>query len=826
MNLLFKDLRYAARMLLKTPGFTAVALVTLTLAIGANTAIFSIVNGMLIQPLPFPEPDRLIQLMRGFKEGGLGGSISVPKYVYWEENSRDVFEGVAAFDNLGSGFNMAGDGTPERLVGSRVTHEFFTVFRAKPTLGRDFLAEEDRPGADKVVILSQGLWKRRFNADRSIVGKPLQLNGEAYTVIGVAPEWFRYPAKADLWTPFQMDRTSVEKGHYFEVVGRLRPGVTLEKANAAATLIGKNFFAGHPDFGTGDETLALRTLRDRLYGRLRPVLYILLGAVAFVLLIACVNLANLQLARAAGRQREIALRVVLGARTSQVVKQLLTESLLLSLIGGLLGLGIGLLILKPLLALSPPEIEQVTPIGIDLTVVAFTFGLSLLAGLLFGLAPAFPAARVNLSTPLKEGTTRSTGGVRGSLTRRLLVISEVALALVPLTGAVLLVKSFSGVVRTDPGFNAENVLTMKLSLPEGRYASPERLESMSRDLTGRVASLPGVKAATLAISLPLEGGIDLPFTIEGKYTGGMDEKAAGLGFAQYRLSTAGYFESLEIPLVRGRFFSDRDAGNAPKVALINETAAKQFWPGEDPIGKRITMGQPFLPEISDAQPREIIGIVKDVREDGLDEDAPPIVYSPLAQTPAPLLTMVVRLIPVSLVVKTDREVPNLAMAVQKEVWAVDPQQPVNDVRMMEEVVSRSLGRQRFAAVLLGGLALLALLLAGVGIYGVLSYLVTQRTREIGVRMALGASARAVLGMVVRQGFASVLIGVAVGILGAFALARILGGQIANLLAGGSATDPVTFVVAPAVLAAVALLASAIPAHRASQLDPVLALQRD
>jgi putative ABC transport system permease protein len=826
MNLLLKDLRYAARMLTKTPGFTAVALVTLTLAIGANTAIFSIVNGMLIQPLPFAEPDRLIQLMRGFKEGGVGGSISVPKYVYWEENSRDVFEGVAAFDNLGSGFNMAGDGTPERLVGSRVTHEFFSVFRIQPALGRDFLAEEDRPGADKVVILSHGLWKRRFNADRSIVGKPLQLNGEAYTVIGVAPETFRYPAKADLWTPFQMDRSSVEKGHYFEVVGRLRPGVGLEKANAAAALIGKNFFAGHPDFGTGDETLALRTLRDRLYGQLRPVLYILLGAVAFVLLIACVNLANLQLARAVGRQREIALRVVLGARTSQVVKQLLTESLLLSLIGGLLGLGVGILILKPLLALSPPEIERLTPIGIDPTVVAFTFGLSLLAGLLFGLAPAFQAARVNLNEPLKEGTTRSTGGVRGSLTRRLLVISEVALALVPLTGAVLLVKSFTSVVRTSPGFEPQNVLTMKLSLPEARYSKPETLEAMGRDLTGRVASLPGVKSASLAISLPLEGGIDLPFTIDGKYIGGTDEKSPGIGFAQYRASTPGYFESLEIPLVRGRSFNDRDASNAPLVAMINEATAKQFWPGEDPIGKRITMGQPFLPEISDPQPREIVGIVKDVRETGLDEDAPTIVYVPLPQTSAPLLAMVVRLLPVSLVVKTDREVPNLAMAVQKEVWAVDPQQPVNDVRMMEEVVSRSLGRQRFAAVLLGGLALLALLLAGVGIYGVLSYLVTQRTREIGVRMALGASARAVLAMVVRQGFASVLIGVAVGVAGAFALARILGSQIANLLAGGSATDPMTFVVAPAVLAAVALLASVIPAHRASQMDPLLALRRD
>jgi predicted permease len=827
MNLLLKDLRYAARMLFKTPGFTVVALVTLTLAIGANTAIFSIVNGMLIQPLPFPEPDRLIQLMRGFKEGGVSGSTSVPKYVYWQENSRDVFEKVAAFDNLGSGFNMAGDGTPERLVGSRVTHEFFPVFGVKPALGRGFLEEEDRPGATKVIVLSHGLWQRRFNGDRSIVGRTVQLNGEAYTVVGVAPEWFKYPAKADLWTPFQMDRASQEKGHYFEVVGRLEPGVSLEKASAAASLVGKQFLTSHKDFGPPDETLALRTLRDRLYGQLRPVLLILLGAVAFVLLIACVNLANLQLARAAGRQREIAIRTVLGARSSQIVRQLLTESLLLSLAGGLLGLVAGTWFLKPLLALSPPEIERLTPIGIDATVLAFAFGLSLLAGLLFGLAPAIQAGRVNLNEPLKEGSTRSTGGVRGNLMRRVLVISEVALALVPLTGAVLLVKSFSGVVRTAPGFEPKNVLTMKLSLPEGRYAQPERMESLSRSLVEKVESLPGVKSASLAISLPLEGGPDLPFTIEGKYAGGTSENTPGIGFAQYRANTPGYFEGLQIPLVRGRGFTDRDSGNnAPLVALINETAAKQYWPGENPVGKRITVGQPFLPEMADPLPREIVGIVRDVKEAGLDEDAPPIVYVPLAQAPASILTLIVRLIPVSLVVKTEREVPGLAAAVQKEVWAVDPQQPVNDVRMMEEVVSRSLGRQRFAAMLLGGLALLALLLAGVGIYGVLSYLVTQRTREIGVRMALGASARNVLSMVVRQGFVSVLIGVAAGVLGAWALARILGSQIANLLAGGSATDPVTFVVAPAVLAAVALLASVIPAHRASQMDPLLALRRD
>lgn len=826
MNLLWKDLKYAVRMLAKTPAFTAVALVTLTLAIGANTAIFSIVNGMLIQPLPFPDQEELVQLMRGFKEGGLSGSTSIPKFAYWQENTRDLFDGVAAFDNLGSGFNMAGDGTPERIRGSRVTHEFFGVFGAKPAVGRGFRPEEDRPGAAKVIVLSHGLWTRRFAADRTIVGRTLQLNGEAYTVVGVAPQGFKYPATAELWTPFQMDRTSQDRGHYFEVVGRLKDGVSFDQAKATAAVVGKQFMTSHTDFGSPDETLSLVTLRDRLYGRLRPVLLILLGAVAFVLLIACVNLANLQLARATARQREVAIRTILGARSSQIVRQLLTESLLLSVIGGLLGLAVGSWILKPLIALSPPDIERLTPIGIDLPVLGFTFALALLAGLLFGLVPAAQAARVDLNEPLKEGSTRSTGGARGNLMRRILVVGQVALALIPLTGAVLLVKSFTGVVRTDPGFDPKNVLTMKLSLPEGRYGKPETIQAFGRDVVERVESLPGVKSASVAMFLPLEGGADLPFTIQGKYTGGTSESSPGIGFAQYRASTAGYFDAFGIKAARGRVFSSRDSYGAPLVVIINEAAVKKFWPNENPLGQRIHIGPPFVPELGDPTPREIVGIVPDVREVGLEEEAPPIVYVPLEQVPATVLGMVLRLAPVSLVVKSEREVPNLAASVQKEIWAVDAAQPVNDVRLMEEVVSRSLGRQRFAALLLGGLAVLALLLAGVGIYGVLSYLVTQRTREIGVRMALGASARNVLGMVVRQGFLAVLLGVAIGVAGAFALARFLGGQIAGLLAGGSATDPVTFVLAPTVLAAVALLASVIPAHRASQMDPLVALRRD
>ena len=826
MNRLISDLRYAVRMLAKTPGYTAVALVTLALAIGANTAIFSVVNSLLIQPLPFSEPEELVQLQRYFpQEGQQGGSLSIPKYVYWQERGGGVFESVTAYDNLGSGFNLVGDGTPERVIGSRVTHEFLSVFGVEPAIGRDFLPEEDRPGAGRVVILGHSLWRNRFGADRSLIGRVVVLNGEPYTVVGVAPEWFRYPAKVELWTPFAMDRASQDKGHYFEATARLRDGVTLEQAKAAMGVLGRQFIASHPDHGPEGETATLETLRDRLYGPLRPVLLVLLGAVGFVLLIACVNLANLQLARAAARQREIAIRTVLGARASQIVRQLLTESLLLAVTGGLLGTLLGFASLRPLMALSPAQIDLLVPVGIDGTVLGFTLLMSVAAGLLFGLAPAFLATRVNLNEPLKEGTTRSTGGRGGLWTRRLLVISEVALALVPLTGAALLVKSFSGLVATDPGFESERVLTMKLSLPEGRYADADALERFSRAVSERVESLPGVERAAMGTSLPLEGGADMVFTVEGKYKG--DPKSqVGIGNAQYRPVAAGFLEALRVGMVRGRGIAPQDGPHAPPVVVVNETLAKEHWPNEDPIGKRIHIGLPFIPELADATPRVVVGVVEDVREVGLGEKIQPVLYVPYTQVPQSLQTMLIRLIPATLIVKAERNPEGLAAQVQKEIWKIDPQQPVNDVRPMEEIVSRSVGAQRFSALLLAILALLALALAAVGIYGVLSYLVNQRSREIGVRMALGASAFDVLGMVVRQGFGSVLVGVGAGLLGAFLLARWLGGRMDVLLGGVSATDPLSFVVAPVLLAAVALLASAIPAHRASHLDPLVALRRD
>jgi putative ABC transport system permease protein len=822
MDLFFQDLRYALRRLARAPGFTGIAILTLALAIGANTAIFSIANGLLLKPLPFPRADRLVEVLRGNREG-TSTSVSIPRFVYWRDHGQ-VFTHLATYDVLGSGFNLAGSGLPERIVGSRVSRDFLSVFGVRPVLGRDFLPEEDRPGARRVVLLSHGLWTRRFGADPGILGRALRLNGETYTVIGVTPAWFRFPAKAELWTPLDIDPASRERANYLEVAGRLRDGVSLAQARAALKAVHRQFALANPDLASSpEETAVVRPLRDRLYGDLRPALLVLLAAVLAVLLIACVNLANLELARAAARRKEIAVRSILGAGSGRLLAQLLTESLLVALAGGAAGLLVGKGVLPLLLALSPTQIDPLAPIGIDGTVLLFTAGLSLLSGLLFGLAPALGAARSDPHAPLQEESGRATGGRAGVRTRRLLVVAEVALALVLLTAASLLVKSFSGLLRTQPGFTPEGVLTVKLSLPAGRYGTPAALDRFDRQALERAAALPGVTAAAVATTLPLEPGPDLPFIIEGRYRGkGSDE---GVGEAQYRAITPDFFATLRIPLVAGRAFTTADGTGAPGVAIVNQAAVRRFWPRGGALGARITVGPPALPEIGDRAPRTIVGVVEDVREVGLDEAAPEIVYVPVAQMSPPLAEKLVSLLPLSLLVRTadaGKTPPGLAGGLAQAVWAVDPEQPVTDVRRMDEVVARSLGLPRFGALLLGALALVALLLSAVGIYGVLSYLVEQRTREIGVRMALGATGGAVQRLVVGQGLGAVLSGVALGLGGALALTRLL----ASLLVGVSARDPLTFVLAPAVLTAVALVASSLPAHRASRLDPLAALRRE
>jgi predicted permease len=827
MNLLLNDLRYAARVLLKSPGFTVVALLTLALAIGANTAIFSVINALLLRPLPFPASEQLVQVQRGFPQGE-GPSVSIPKFLFVQRHSRS-FSSLTTYDTLGSGFNLigglSGDGPPERIVGSRVSKEFFSVLGIRPKLGRDFTAEEDRPGAPKVVILSDGLWRRRFGGDPALVGRTVNLNGEAYTVVGVAPPGFRYPATAELWTPVGIDPASQEVANYLEITGRLKDGVSPKQAQAEMTIVADQLRKADPDHMGKEETIRLKSLQQRLYGEMQPALLVLLGAVACVLLIACVNLANLQLARASARRREVAIRAALGARSSRIFAQLITESVLLALIGGALGLLLGWATIKPLLALIPGgQVGQILraslpPIHIDGMVLLFTFGISLLAGVLFGLAPALQAARVNLHEPLKEGTNKSTGSRKGLIARRLLVMSEVAMALLLITSAALLLKSFAGLTAREPGFRPDHVLTMKISLPETRYSRPEAVEQFSRQIAERLRAIPGVEAAAVASSVPLELGPDLPFAIEGKWPGGTSQE--GVEEAQYRAATGGYFESLRIPLARGRFLTDKDQSNSEPVAVINEAAAK-LWKGQDPLGSRIRVGVLMSQDMTDPQPRRIVGIVKDVRETGLDEDAPPIVYVPVGQMSAGLTQLFVRLLPATVVVRTAGSPTSLSAAVHKEIWAIDPSQPITDVQTMEQIVRTSVGPFRFVMVLMGALAVLALLLAAVGIYGVLSYLVSQRTREIGVRMALGASAWNVLQMVVGQGMVSVAVGLAAGI----GLTLLAAQLLRSLLVGVSVHDPATFAAASLVLSLVALIASTIPARRASLLDPVLALRRD
>ncbi|MEA2691275.1 MAG: putative transport system permease protein [Acidobacteriota bacterium] len=822
MDLFRQDLRHALRRLAKTPGFTVIAVLTLALAIGANTAIWSVVHGLLLKPLPFPRPDRLVQVMRGSPQG-TSVDVAIPRFLYWRDHAQ-VFDHLATFDNLGSGFNLAGSGLPERIVGSRVSRDFLTVLGVRPVLGRDFLPEEDRPGARRVALLSHGLWTRRFGADPQVLGRPLRMNGEGYTVVGVMPAGFRFPAKAELWTPLQLDLGSREKANYLEIAGRLRDGIGLAQARAAMKTVDRQFASSFPGMLYDPrESVVVQPLQERLYGQLRPALLVLMTAVFSVLLIACVNLANLQLARAAARRREIAIRSVLGAGAGRIVRQLLTESLLVAFAGGAAGLLLGAAVLPLLLAFSPAQIDLLAPIRIDGSVLAATAGLALLSGLLFGLAPALGAARSDPHEAIQEGSNRTAGGRRGVRVRRLLVIAEVALSLVLLTAAGLLAKSFSGLLGTAPGFSSDGVLTAKLSLPEGRYGNPAALDRFNRQVLEKAAAIPGVTQAAFATSLPLEGGPDLPFTIEGRYRGKGSEE--GVGEAQYRAVTADLFAALRIPLTAGRPFTAADGVGAPGVALVNETAARRFWPKGGSMGARITLGQPFVPELADPAPRTVVGIVKDVRELGLGEAVPAIVYLPIAQMPASFAGKLVALLPMSLVVRTAGSGgagAGLAAALDRAVWAVDPEQPVNDVRWMDEIVSRSLGLERFGALLLGVLALMALLLAAMGIYGVLSYLVEQRTREIGVRMALGATGLAVQRMVVGQGMAAVLAGVVLGLAGALGLTRLLG----SLLVGVSAHDPTAFALAPVVLLSVALLASGLPALRASRMDPVVALQRD
>jgi predicted permease len=808
MNTFLQDLRYGARMLWKKPVFSLIAIITLALGIGANTAIFSVVNSILLRPLAYREPERLVLINHDYPQINLKASVSAFGFRHYRDNAKS-FESIAAIS--GTNFNLTGGGEPERLSSMQVTASFFPLLGAQVARGRVFLPEEEEAGRNRVAVLSDEFWRRRFGGDPNIVNSTITLNGENYNVIGVMPRGFQFGREmgmvVDLWTPLtfapaQLSPNSLTN-EFLTVLARLKNGVTFQQAQAEMDTIADGLRQQYMPSGTRQNWgLTLQGFNDLIVGDIRTPLWILLGAVTLVLLIACANVANLLLARAAERHKEIAIRAALGAGRWRVLRQLLTESVLLGIVGGLLGLGLATLGVKLLTGLEQLRIPRMHEIGLDWRVLAFTLGLSLLTGLIFGLVPALQVTRADLHETLKEGGRTGASLARGSL-RSAFVVLETALALMLLVGAGLLMRSFWRLQQVNPGFTPQNLLTLSVALPD-RYREPHQRAGFYQQTLEQIRALPGVQAAGAVSILPMSGNNSSgSFRIEGRDVPSGQSPPHGDRWA----ATAGYFETLKIPLIRGRFFSERDAADAPGVAIIDETMARKYWPNEDPVGKRISFEGP--PE--NRRWREVVGIVGHVKHKGLDGESRVQYYIPHPQRAQGGMFLAVR---------TAGTPSEVAPAVRGVIKNLDKDLPVFRVMAVEQLVADSMTLRRFTLTLLGIFASIALVLATVGLYGVLSYSVTQRSHEIGVRMALGASAADVLKLIVKQGMLLTGLGVVIGLIGAFALTRLM----ANLLFGVTASDPLTYGVIALLLALVALLACWLPARRATKVDPMIALR--
>jgi putative ABC transport system permease protein len=808
MRTLLQDLRYGARTLWTRPGFTLVAVLTLALGIGANTAIFSVVNAVLLKPLPFADPERLVMIWEDASRIGFPQNTPAPaNYLDWKTQNHS-FEDMAAVNWVS--FNLTGDGEPQKVGGHAVTANLFPLLGVRPALGRGFTAEEEKPGSNKVVILSHALWQDSYGGQRSVVGQEILLNGEKYTVVGVMPAGFQFlESYVRLWVPLAQapEDWANRGGHYLRVVGRIRPGVTTEQADADIKTIMARISRDHPE-EAAEVGAYVQPLREQLAGDVRRPLLMLLVAVAFVLLIACANIAGLLLSRSVSRRREIAIRLALGASRWRVVRQLLTESALLSVTGGVLGLLLALWSFAFLRQLIPPTMALSTGLGLDVKVLAFTLVVSLLTGTVFGLVPALQVSKAGPGEALKQGGGR--GGVGAAGSRRLrnaFVVSEVSLALVLLVGAGLLIQSLEKLRGQYSGIRPENVLTLRTILPENKYTEHAQRLAFYDAVLERVRSLPGVVSAGYTTTVPLtwKGGTS-GFTVEGR------PPVSGLGNdANHRQVTADYLQTLGIPLKAGRYLQESDAPQSQPVVVINEAMARAYWPGEDVLGKRFKVGgadaqRPWL---------TIVGVVADVRQMGLDAPVKAEMYLPYKQVEYQQWFA-----PGYLVIRTSVEPAGLVAAVRREVYAVDPSQPVSNVETMAEILGEEAAQRQVGMTLLAVFAALALALSSLGIYGVLSFFVAQHTQEIGVRLALGAQPGSILALVLRKGMTLVLAGVGLGLCGAFALTRLM----QNQLFGVSPNDPLTYAGFALLLVCVALAACLVPARRATKVDPIVALR--
>ena len=820
METFLRDLKQSLRMFAQSPAFTVAAVAALTLGIGANTAIFSVVNAVLLKPVAVAEPDRVVVFMN-VSPRGRGSGASQAKFFHYRQQDQ-VVQDVSAF-NTGV-MNFTGSGFPEQLRSGRVSADFFKLTNAPVVRGRTFLPEEDTPNGPRVTLISKRLWETRFNAAPDITSQSISLGGEPYSIVGVLGDFdFReFGPTPQVWTLFQFGDPANHL-HYFQVLGRLKTGVTAQQADERLRASAADFRTKFPNALGPQQAFGVRPIRDVIVGNdTKQSLLIYGGAVSFVLLIACANVANLLLVRATGRRREIAIRAAIGGSRWRIVRQLLTESVVLSLAGGLLGLFVGWGGIRALLSINTAGLPRVgedgANVGLDLTVVAFTVGVSILTGLVFGLIPALQSSDTDLTATLKESAGRSGTGFRQNKMRSTLVVAEVALALVLLIGSALLIRTAVALGRVDPGFDTHNVLTLKMSLKGAQYEKAEAVEQVVRNGVEQLRSVPGVENASATCCVPLEGGYGLPFLIVGRPLAA-DSQGPFHGGGGWMTVSPGYFEVFKIPLKGGRTFNERDTSASTPVVIINEAMARQYWPKADPMADRIIIGKGGMREFDSEGERQIVGIVADTKLNGLDSEAQPQMWIPQAQIPDPANALNVGLTPLSWIVRTRVPPESLRGAIEDQLRQATGL-PVSDVRSMDEIAVRSVSRQRFNMWVMTVFGGCALLLAAIGIYGLMAYSVEQRTQEIGIRLALGAQISQVTKMVVTQGMALALLGVVLGLAAAFALARF----ITSFLFGVTPKDPMVFALVPVLLAVVAFFAVWVPARRASRVDPLIALR--